>query len=89
MREKYPMLLRLAHVALLQCCSTACCERGFSIQNIIKNKLRNQLNTRTLEALMRVSIEGPPIRDFDFTEAINLWKQGAKTSRHLYGENVR
>ncbi len=29
-RDKYPMLLRLAHISMLQCSRTAACERGFS-----------------------------------------------------------
>ncbi|MCO5594402.1 hypothetical protein L7F22_048432 [Adiantum nelumboides] len=35
-REKYPTLLKLAELAMLQCASTASCERGFSVQNLIK-----------------------------------------------------
>lgn len=84
-REKYPNLLCLAQIAMLQCCSTAVCERGFSVQNIIKRKLRNRMETVNLDALMRISIEGPTLATFDFTEAINLWRDGAKTSRHVYG----
>ncbi|MCO5554722.1 hypothetical protein L7F22_008256 [Adiantum nelumboides] len=89
MREKYPMLLTLANIAFLQCCSTASCERGFSKQNLIKSKLRNHLNVRTVESLMRISIEGPSLRDFDFLDAIEMWRQGAKTSRHLFGDTLR
>ncbi|MCO5565151.1 hypothetical protein L7F22_018824 [Adiantum nelumboides] len=89
MKEKYPMLLTLANIALLQCCSTAACERGFSKQNLIKSKLRNHLNVRTVESLMRISIEGPSLRDFDFSDAIEMWRLGAKTSRHLYGDSIK
>ncbi|MCO5556716.1 hypothetical protein L7F22_010267 [Adiantum nelumboides] len=67
---------------------TASCERGFSKQNLIKSKLRNHLNVRTVESLMRISIEGPSLRDFDFLDAIEMWRQGAKTSRHLFGDTL-
>ncbi|MCO5595873.1 hypothetical protein L7F22_049924 [Adiantum nelumboides] len=84
LREKYGMLLVLAQIALVQCCSTAICKRGFSVQNVIKNKLRNLLTTKSMRTLMRISLEGPPLDEFNFDEAIALWRNDAKTSRHPY-----
>ncbi|MCO5546617.1 hypothetical protein L7F22_000047 [Adiantum nelumboides] len=84
LREKYGMLLVLAQIALVQCCSTAICERGFSVQNVIKNKLRNSLTTKSMRTLMRISLEGPPLDEFNFDEATALWRNDAKTSRHAY-----
>lgn len=85
-REKYPNMLKLAKVALLQCSSTAACERGFSMKNWIKDKLRNSLSTSNVDALMRICIEGPPLDDsMDFSHAIELWKKDTSTSRHIYG----
>ncbi|MCO5561009.1 hypothetical protein L7F22_014630 [Adiantum nelumboides] len=88
-RAKYPMLLILAHLSMLQCASTTSCERGFSIQNIIKSKLRNALTTRSMDALMRISMEGPNVEDFDFSKSIDMWRNTAKTSRHIYGQHTR
>jgi hypothetical protein len=36
--------------------SSVACERGFSRLGLIKTKLRNQLKTETLDALMRISL---------------------------------
>ncbi|MCO5608785.1 hypothetical protein L7F22_063001 [Adiantum nelumboides] len=88
-REKYPMLLRLAEIAMLQCSSTVACERGFSAQNSIKTKLRSHLSTQNLDALMRISIEGPSLIAYDFEDAIMLWRNGAKTSRHIFSKAKR
>ncbi|MCO5547158.1 hypothetical protein L7F22_000601 [Adiantum nelumboides] len=88
-RAKYPMLLILAHLSMLQCASTASCKRGFSIQNIIKSKLRKALTTRSMDALMQISMEGPNVEDFDFSKSIDMWRNTAKTSHHIYGEHTR
>ncbi|MCO5579228.1 hypothetical protein L7F22_033082 [Adiantum nelumboides] len=82
LREKYASLLLLAQIALVQCCSTDICERGFSIQNIIESKLRNSLTTKSMRTLMGISLEGPPLDEFNFDEAIALWRDDTKTSRH-------
>ena len=88
--SKYPNLMSLAHICMIQCSSTAICERGFSIQNIIKTKNRSSMKTKTLDSLMRISIEGPnEFGEVDFENAINLWKVEAKTSRQIYGPTMR
>ncbi|EFJ10275.1 hypothetical protein SELMODRAFT_427395 [Selaginella moellendorffii] len=64
--KKYPNLLKLAMVGMVQCCNIASCERGFSRINLVKNKFRNQMGTEMVDELVRISIEGPPIAEFDF-----------------------
>ncbi|KAH7279663.1 hypothetical protein KP509_37G029100 [Ceratopteris richardii] len=86
-REKYPMLLKLSHISMLQSSSTAACESGFSAQNLIKTNLWNSINTKNLDALMRIHIEGPPLQQFAFGDSVQLWKKGAK-SRRIYGESM-
>ena len=46
---------------------------------MIKKKLRNHLNTKHLESVLKVSIEGPS-NDFDYIliVAIELWQNLAK-----------
>jgi hypothetical protein len=55
-----------------------------SVQNIIKQKLRNRMSTSSLESMMRVAIEGPD-NDFDdiLTSALEFWKDNA-IFRYLY-----
>ena len=83
------LLLILAEIAKCQCVSTATCERAFSVQNTIKQKLRNRMSTSNLESMMRVAIEGPN-NDFDdiLTSALDLWKDVAKF-RYLYSNPER
>lgn len=75
LKVKYSNLLVLAEIAKCQCVSTATCERVFSVQNTIKQKLRNRMSTSNLESMMRVAIEGPD-DDFNYilTSALDLWK---------------
>jgi hypothetical protein len=89
LKVKYSNLLILAEIAKCQCVSTATCERAFSVQNTIKQKLRNRMSTSNLESMMRVAIEGPD-NDFDdiLTSALDLWKDAAKF-RYLYSNPER
>jgi hypothetical protein len=51
----YPNLFILAKLAHVQCVSTTTCERAFSVQNLIKTKVRNRLGSKNLEAMLRMS----------------------------------
>ena len=55
----YPNLLVLAKLATVQCVSTATCERAFSVQNLIKTRVRNRLGSKNLEAMLQIALEGP------------------------------
>ena len=46
---------------------------GFSNQNLTKTALRNRLGEESLDILMTISIEGPPLSKFDFHEACQVW----------------
>ncbi len=67
----YPQLARLACLGLTIPFSTADCERAFSTMKRVKTPLRNRLKTTTLDWLLRISIEGPDLKDFD--KAVNKW----------------
>ena len=54
---KYPDLLFLMMAALVFMLSNACCERGFSMQNIIKGEHSTRMENGTLGARMRIAIE--------------------------------
>src|SRR5262245_58193634 len=49
-------------------------ERGFSAMKLIKTDRRNRLAEDSLDALMRIWLEVPPISEFDFDRAFALWK---------------
>ena len=74
-REDYPTIAKLAGICMVLPASSVECERGFSQQNLIKTKQRNQLESPHLDMLMRLKIEGP---DFPFSKAVSAWKKKAK-----------
>ena len=69
----YPELAKLANIGLVIPISTATCERGFSAMKHIKTELRNRLTTKVLDCLMRISIDGPDMANFDFDRAATKW----------------
>ncbi|XP_060604652.1 uncharacterized protein LOC132757397, partial [Ruditapes philippinarum] len=66
-------LYKLAAVGLLLPPSTADCERGFSSMKRIKLEKRASLKSTVLNALMMLSMEGPPLEAVDFSEMVDTW----------------
>ncbi|MCO5576924.1 hypothetical protein L7F22_030745 [Adiantum nelumboides] len=82
-RDLYPNILTVRQIGLVQCSSNAICERGFSARTRIKMKLRNSMELQSLDALMKINIEGPSkLTETELEESIVLW--GAKAHRHLF-----
>ncbi|MCO5595157.1 hypothetical protein L7F22_049196 [Adiantum nelumboides] len=79
-KDVFPNILKVSQIALVQCCSSAICERGFSARTKIKTKWRNRLEIESLNALMMISIESKD--DLDLSNAMELWK--SDTNRHLF-----
>ncbi|KAL5494009.1 hypothetical protein EMCRGX_G015277 [Ephydatia muelleri] len=65
----YPQLSCLANLALVIPINTADCERAFSTMKRVKTRIRNRLKSVTLDALLRISIQGPSLDEFDFESA--------------------
>ena len=76
-------MLILLELMLTFSASTAACERGFSSMNMSKTKLRTGLNLKTLDSLMRISIDGPKIENFDAEKFVACWNKKAIKKRHL------
>ena len=64
-------LLKLISIIMVLPMSTAVVERGFSTMKRIKTDWRSRLETPQLSKLMYLSIEGPHVKDYDATLAIN------------------
>ena len=77
----YPCLSQLASIALVLPISTAECERCFSAMKRVKTELRNRLTTSSLDQLLRISICGPDLKDYDFDQAVDEW--GAMRNRRI------
>jgi hypothetical protein len=75
LRLIYPNLCKLAQICLILPLSTADCERAFSTMKRVKTPLRNRLNTKTLESLMRIRLEGPQLSSFNFELAVSNWSK--------------
>ena len=82
--EELPNMLLLLQACVVIPMTSAKCERGFSTQNRIKTKLRTRLNNQSLVDLMRISEDGPALKQFDFGRALLKWKN-AKI-RKLYSK---
>ena len=65
----------LAVIELLFCLPIANgrVERVFSQLKLIKNSRRTCLREDTLDQLLRINVEGPPLADRDATRALELW----------------
>jgi hypothetical protein len=59
--------------------STTTCERAFSVHNLIKTKVRNRLGSKNLDAMLRITLEGPDEEVDDIIDdVIPLWKKDSK-----------
>jgi len=78
----WPTLIRQNSVvasARVQCVSTTTCERAFSVQNLIKTRVRNKLGSKNLEAMLRIALEGLDEEVDDIiNDAIPIWKNDTK-----------
>jgi hypothetical protein len=72
--KTYPHMMKLWQVLLTIPASTVDCERGFSKQNIIKDIQKSRLGLDTLDALMRISLNGPELYNVDWNVVYGLWR---------------
>ncbi|XP_056107720.1 zinc finger protein 862-like [Rhinichthys klamathensis goyatoka] len=77
----YKNILHLVHIMLVLPVSSSVCERGFSAQKRIKSDVRGSLHVDTVEDLIRISMEGPSLQEFDAKEAVQTWISQGKRSR--------
>ena len=68
-----PILSTFSQIALAITVSNADSERGFSCMNRVKTLLCNHLTVSSMDTLLRISIEGPDISQFDFSSAVTKW----------------
>ena len=70
------MVLLLVELLLSIPISNAKVERMFSLMNRVRTDFRASLSENTLNNLIRIQMEGPPLEEFDPTPAIQLWAMG-------------
>ncbi|KAL7375143.1 hypothetical protein ABVT39_012693 [Epinephelus coioides] len=74
-------ILHLVNIMLVLHVSSAVCERGFSAQRRIKSDVRGSLHVDTVEDLIRISLDGPSLEEFDAKEAVQMWFSQSKRAR--------
>ena len=70
----YPLVSQLLAQVIVLPASSADVERVFSTMNRIKAPLRNRLITKTVDNLIRISMDGPDTGDWDPVPAVLKWK---------------
>ena len=78
LKIQYPSLSILAEIILTCLASTAEVECGFSVQNTLKNKLRNRLEAEHLDQLIRMKLNAPGIDEFPFHKTYLNWLDAKK-----------
>ena len=71
----FPNMTALAKICRVIPIHTGNVERTFSQLKLIKTRVRNRMNEKTLEALLRIEIEGPDVQDFPIGQAVELWSK--------------
>ena len=87
MIAQYPNMTKLMSISRVLPASSVECERGFSIQNLIKTRLRCSLCIEKLDQHMRVSINGPELRSFDPVPIYRIWRK--VKDRHIYAKTEK
>jgi len=53
--------------------STAECERGFRLMNLICSDLRSKLTIQNISKLMFINVNGPPLSQWNPTDYVKSW----------------
>ncbi|MCP6484570.1 hypothetical protein NL492_27585, partial [Klebsiella pneumoniae] len=61
-------------------CSTAECERGFSLMNIICTDLHSKLTIPNISNLMFININGPPLSLWNPEDYVKHWISNYRTA---------
>ena len=78
----FPNMSTLAKICRVIPIHTADVKRTFSQLKLIKTSIRNRMQEQTLDSLLRIAIEGPPLNSFPVAKTVALW--ASKKQRRLY-----
>ncbi|XP_077977576.1 zinc finger protein 862-like [Glandiceps talaboti] len=81
--ERYATILYLVQIIMLYPMSTACCERGFSAMKRVKTDWRSSLSIDSLDALLRIVLDGPESDDYVAIRALDRWLNSGTYRRRL------
>jgi len=80
-RERFPNFLLVIEICLVIPVQTACCERGNSCLNRNMCDFRSTLGVSTVEALMRISINGVSPEHYHSALAVAQWLDSGERAR--------
>ena len=72
--EIFPEIFKLLNILLAMPVGTATAERSFSQMKLIKTRLRSRISGSNLARLMRIAIEGPDLKEVDFNQVLDIFK---------------
>lgn len=81
---QFSNILHIIELLLITPISNAVVERMFSTMARIKPQLRNRMSRDRLDSLLRIGEEGPSVKEYNPTAAIDLW-YGQKKRRIGFG----
>lgn len=81
--QRFKNLLMVVEVVLVLPMSTAACERGFSAMKRVKTDWRSNLAVGILSKLLFMSIEDPPLQEFNAAVVVDKWVKDAERARRL------
>ena len=88
-RERFPNFLLVIEICLVIPIQTSCCKRGNSCLNRIMCDFQSTLGVSTVEALMRISINGVPPEHYHSALAVARWlDSGERARRPNYNDNL-
>ena len=79
-QHRLAKMKRLYSSSMIIPVSNAECERDFSILNITYTDVRSILSVKHLSSLMFISIEGPPLKEFQPNEYAKEWVNAGRKS---------
>ena len=72
-KDDFQNIFHLLEIMLVLPISAVLCERAVSGQKRIKSSLHISLGSSTLQDLIRITAEGPPVSEFNATPAVDKW----------------
>uniref|UniRef100_A0A3Q1IGA1 SET domain-containing protein n=1 Tax=Anabas testudineus TaxID=64144 RepID=A0A3Q1IGA1_ANATE len=87
-KQRFPLLNRIVQVVRVLPSSTACCDKGrVSLQKMCKSN-RSRLTLEQMNDLLTVSVNGPPITNFDGKRALDSWFEEKSGSSYSLSAEV-
>ena len=88
LNTRFRNLAMLAEMIMCFPFNTACCERAFSVMKRTKTDWRSSLDTDTLDAVLRIIIDGPELEKFVPNAAVHLfWTKCTRSRRPNFMNN--